>query len=151
MDEWWFDSSSSVRLAFTAVEDLWLLYASASQAYRAPGLSDLTRFDVSKSSDVETPSTNLDPETYLCGEVGTRVKADPVELQAERLGGRLALRPDVDLACRIFADQDDGQPGRATRRGAKSRNAVGDARAQPGGEPLAIDHAGVVGHHFIHS
>jgi hemoglobin/transferrin/lactoferrin receptor protein len=83
MDEWWFDSSSSIRLAFTAVEDLWLLYASASQAYRAPGLSDLTRFDVSKSTDVETPSTDLDPETYVCGEIGTRVSADPVEWQAD--------------------------------------------------------------------
>lgn len=83
MDEWWFDSSSSIRLAYTAVEDLWLLYLSVSQAYRAPGLSDLTRFDVSKSTDVETPSTNLDPETYVCGEVGTRFTADPVEWQLD--------------------------------------------------------------------
>lgn len=83
MDEWWFDSSSSLRLAYTAVDDFWLLYASASQAYRAPGLSDLTRFDVSRSTDVETPSTDLDPETYLCGEIGTRVTAGPVEWQAD--------------------------------------------------------------------
>jgi len=82
MDEHWYDLSGHIRLAYTVIDDCWLVYASASQAYRAPGLSDLTRFDVSKSTDVETPSTNLDPETYLCGEVGTRVKADPVEWHA---------------------------------------------------------------------
>jgi hypothetical protein len=30
----------------------------------------LTRFDVSRSTDIETPSTNLDPETFLGGESG---------------------------------------------------------------------------------
>ncbi len=82
MDEGWFDFSGHARLAYTLLEERWLVYGSASQAYRAPGLSDLTRFDVSRSSDVEVPSTDLDPETYLCGEVGTRVTADPVEWHA---------------------------------------------------------------------
>ncbi len=82
MDEHWYDLSGHVRLAYTAVEDLWLLYASASQAFRAPGLSDLTRFDVSRSTDVETPATGLDPETFVSGEVGTRVTARPVEWHA---------------------------------------------------------------------
>jgi len=75
LDEWWFNSSSSAKLSYSAFEDALVLYASAAQAYRAPGLSDLTRFDVSRSSDIETPSTDLDPETYLCGEVGARVSA----------------------------------------------------------------------------
>ncbi len=77
----WFDLSGQSRLAYHVIEELWLVYVSVSQAYRAPGLSDLTRFDVSRSSDVETPSTNLDPEKFLCGEVGTRVTADPVAWQ----------------------------------------------------------------------
>lgn len=79
MDKGWFDFSGHIRLAYTVIDELWLLYGSASQAFRSPGLSDLTRFDVSRSSDIETPSTDLDPETYLCGEVGTRVTADPVD------------------------------------------------------------------------
>jgi hemoglobin/transferrin/lactoferrin receptor protein len=78
MDEHWFDFSGFTRLSYEAVEDLWWLYASASQGFRAPNLSDLTRFDVSRSSDVETPSPNLDPETYVTGEIGSRLVADPV-------------------------------------------------------------------------
>ena len=82
MDDGWFDFSGHARLAYTVIDDLWLLYGTVSQAYRAPGLSDLTRFEVARSSDVEVPSTDLDPETYLCGELGTRVTADPVEWHA---------------------------------------------------------------------
>ncbi len=78
MDEHWFDFSGHARLSYRALDDCWWLYASVSQAYRAPGLSDLTRFDVSRSTDIETPSTNLDPEKYLTGEVGSRFTADPV-------------------------------------------------------------------------
>ncbi len=78
MNEDWFDLSGHARLSCRVIDDLWLVYASLSQAYRAPGLSDLTRFDVSRSTDVETPSPNLDPERFLCGELGSRVTADPV-------------------------------------------------------------------------
>ena len=78
MDEHWYDLSGHVRLAYRVMDDLWWLYASASKGFRAPGMSDLTRFDVSRSTDIETPSTNLDPEEYLTGEVGSRVTADPV-------------------------------------------------------------------------
>jgi hemoglobin/transferrin/lactoferrin receptor protein len=82
MDEHWYDASGFARLAYRVVDDLWWVYASASQGFRAPGLSDLTRFDVSRSTDVETPSTNLDPEKFLAGEVGSRVTADPVTWHA---------------------------------------------------------------------
>ena len=78
MDADWSDLSGNVRLAYQLIEEQWLVYVSLAEAYRTPNLSDLTRFDVSRSSDVETPSPNLDPEKFLCGEVGTRVTADPV-------------------------------------------------------------------------
>jgi len=78
MGEDWLNLSGQARLSYRVIDDLWLVYASLSQAYRAPGLSDLTRFDVSRSTDVETPSPNLDPERFLCGELGSRVTADPV-------------------------------------------------------------------------
>ncbi len=74
----WFDLSGSLRLAYQLIEEKWLVYASLSEAYRAPNMSDLTRFDVSRSTDVETPATDLDPEKYLSGEIGTRVTEDPV-------------------------------------------------------------------------
>ncbi|HQL52010.1 MAG TPA: TonB-dependent receptor [Kiritimatiellia bacterium] len=78
MDAHWYDVSGFARLSCRVIDHLWWLYASASQGFRAPGLSDLTRFDVSRSTDIETPSTNLDPETFVGGEVGSRIAADPV-------------------------------------------------------------------------
>lgn len=56
--------------------DSWNFFAGVSQGFRAPNLSDLTRFDVARSGEVETPSPDLDPERYLSFEVGTRVR-DP--------------------------------------------------------------------------
>ena len=78
MDEGWFDVSGHLRVSYRVVEDLWLVYASVAQAFRAPNLSDLTRFDGSGSNMIETPATDLDPERYISGEIGTRVTADPV-------------------------------------------------------------------------
>jgi hemoglobin/transferrin/lactoferrin receptor protein len=77
----WFDLSGNLRLACHLIPNHWLAYVSLAQAYRAPNLSDLTRFDVSRSSDIETPALNLDPETFVTGEIGTRVTADPVAWQ----------------------------------------------------------------------
>ncbi|MEI7900480.1 MAG: TonB-dependent receptor, partial [bacterium] len=82
MDADWFDLSGHLRVAYHLIDEMWLVYASVAEAYRAPNLSDLTRFDVSRSSDIETPSTNLDPEKFLSGEFGTRVNADPVAWHA---------------------------------------------------------------------
>ena len=56
--------------------------------------------------------------------------------------GRLALRPDIDRACRIFADQHHRKPGHAARRRLKRRNRIGDPRPQARGESLAVDHTG---------
>ena len=50
------------------------VYAGLSQAFRAPNLSDLTRFDTARSNEVETPSPGLDPEKYLTFEIGGRVE-----------------------------------------------------------------------------
>lgn len=82
MQEDWYDLSGHLRLAYHLVPEHWLVYASLSQAYRAPNLSDLTRFDVSRSSDVEIPASGLDPEHYLSGELGTRVTSGPVTWHA---------------------------------------------------------------------
>ena len=49
-------------------------YAGLSQAFRAPNLSDLTRFDTARSNEIETPSPGLDPERYLTFEIGGRVE-----------------------------------------------------------------------------
>jgi hemoglobin/transferrin/lactoferrin receptor protein len=48
------------------------LFGGWSQSFRAPNLSDTTRFDAARTNEVEIPATGLDPEFYNTFEVGTR-------------------------------------------------------------------------------
>ena len=50
----------------------WRVFTGLAQSFRAPNLSDLTRFDSALSGDQEIPSPGLDPEKYLTFELGTR-------------------------------------------------------------------------------
>ncbi len=59
------------------------VYAGLSQAFRAPNLSDLTRFDSARSNEIETPSPGLDPEHYLTFEIGGRVEEGPFRGEAD--------------------------------------------------------------------
>ncbi|MEK7483048.1 MAG: TonB-dependent receptor, partial [Planctomycetota bacterium] len=52
------------------------IYGGVSQSFRAPNLSDLTRFDTARSGEVETPSPGLDPEKFLSLEVGLNTKSE---------------------------------------------------------------------------
>lgn len=54
------------------------LFTGVSQGFRAPNLSDLTRFDSARSNEFEIPSTNLDSEEYTTYEVGSKYKTDNV-------------------------------------------------------------------------
>ncbi|MDI6774847.1 MAG: TonB-dependent receptor [Verrucomicrobiota bacterium] len=49
-----------------------VVFAGASQGFRAPNLSDLTRLDIARSSEIETPSPDLDPEEYVAWEIGLK-------------------------------------------------------------------------------
>jgi len=44
----------------------------AAQGFRAPNLSDFTRFDIARSGEQETPSLSLRPEKYLSLETGIK-------------------------------------------------------------------------------
>ncbi|MDE0960568.1 MAG: TonB-dependent receptor [Planctomycetota bacterium] len=46
------------------------LHGGLSQAFRAPNLSDLTRFDIAAGGETEIPTPGLDPEHYLSAEFG---------------------------------------------------------------------------------
>lgn len=59
------------------------LFAGISQAFRAPNLSDLSRFDDARSDELQVPSPNLDPERYVLCEIGLRN-------ESERVSWRLA-------------------------------------------------------------
>lgn len=73
LDEDWHDFSGSARLLFKADESGKLkFFTGVSQSFRAPNLSDLSRFDSARSNEIETAAPGLDPEKYLTGEVGVR-------------------------------------------------------------------------------
>jgi hemoglobin/transferrin/lactoferrin receptor protein len=68
----WNNVVGSLRLMYGLKP--WLnLYAGVSQGFRAPNLSDLTRFDSARTDEIETPSPGLDPEKYLAYEIGVKV------------------------------------------------------------------------------
>jgi len=51
----------------------WNIFAGIAQGFRAPNLSDLTRFDAARSHEIEIPAADLKPERYLSYEVGTKI------------------------------------------------------------------------------
>ncbi len=68
-----------------------------------------------------------------------------------RGNGGLALRPDIDRARRIVADQHDRKPGHAPGCGDKGGDSVGNPAAQTGSKSLAVDHlrGGLNRHHAM--
>ena len=47
-------------------------FAGISEGFRAPNLSDLTRFDIARSNEIETPATTLRPERFVTVELGIK-------------------------------------------------------------------------------
>ncbi len=65
------------------VAEGWRLFAGASQGFRAPNLSDLTRFEVNAASgEFEVPAPDLDPEEYVSLEGGARYAGGRLEAWA---------------------------------------------------------------------
>lgn len=55
-------------------EDRFKLYGGVSQGFRAPNLSDLSRLDIARSGELETPVTDLDPEKFINYEIGIKAR-----------------------------------------------------------------------------
>lgn len=71
----WDNVAGSVRFGFVPTPGgPWTLFAGASQGFRAPNLSDLTRFDIARSGELETPQLGLSPEKYNAYEVGAKLQ-----------------------------------------------------------------------------
>jgi hemoglobin/transferrin/lactoferrin receptor protein len=69
----WQDLSGSARLQWSVDEAKRLrFFGGVSQAFRAPNLSDMSRFDVARSNEVEVPAAALDPEEFVNWEAGVR-------------------------------------------------------------------------------
>jgi len=60
----------------------WHWIAGVSQSFRAPNLSDLTRFDIAEAGQLETPATQLSPEYFLTTEGGLRWTPSRVQAEA---------------------------------------------------------------------
>ena len=63
-------------------DEHWNAFGGVSQAFRAPNLSDLTRYDTARSNEIETPAPGLDAEEFLSYEVGLRGEFDALFAQA---------------------------------------------------------------------
>ncbi|MDX9787353.1 MAG: TonB-dependent receptor [Desulfobacterales bacterium] len=61
---YWLDAGEQVNL-----------FAGISQGYRAPNLSDLTRYDTARSNELETPAPDLDPEEFVSYEIGVKLRS----------------------------------------------------------------------------
>jgi len=71
LDKGWDTAVGSGRAVFEATRHIFP-FAGVSQGFRAPNLSDLTRFDIARSNEQEIPATDLDPERYIAYEGGLR-------------------------------------------------------------------------------
>jgi hemoglobin/transferrin/lactoferrin receptor protein len=77
----WSAFTGSARFRLDLTPD-WNLFGGVSQGFRAPNLSDLTAFDISRSGEREVPSPGLDPEYYTSFEIGTKTRIQGVHLTA---------------------------------------------------------------------
>ena len=71
LDESFSGAVGSLRLLYEAFEE-WHVFGGVSQGFRAPNLSDLTRFDTARSGEVETPAPDLDSERFTSFEIGSK-------------------------------------------------------------------------------
>jgi hemoglobin/transferrin/lactoferrin receptor protein len=79
----WHAAVGSARVLYRLGEqERWQAFAGVSQGFRAPNLSDLTRFDIAASGELETPAPDLDPEYYISYETGLRMSYDRVWAEA---------------------------------------------------------------------
>lgn len=63
-------------------QEHWAAFGGVSQGFRAPNLSDLTRFDTNRTGEVETPQSNLEPEKFIQYEMGLKTEYKAFRAQA---------------------------------------------------------------------
>jgi len=71
----WNNAVGNARLSYRPdAARHWTIYGGASQGFRAPNLSDLTRFDIALSGEQEIPAFGLQPESFLSPETGVKTE-----------------------------------------------------------------------------
>jgi hemoglobin/transferrin/lactoferrin receptor protein len=84
LDEDWAALTGSLRFETRLIEDersTLALFGGISQGFRAPNLSDLTRFDSARSNEFEIPSPGLDPEDFIAYEIGLKHESRDLSVQ----------------------------------------------------------------------
>lgn len=72
----WQNLIGNIRYNYQITPKQHSVYFGISQGFRAPNLSDLTRFDSARSNEFETPSLNLDSEHYLSFDSGFKYRSE---------------------------------------------------------------------------
>lgn len=98
IEEDWDAVVGSLRLLHPLTDDRrHVVFAGVAQGFRAPNLSDLTRLDMARSNEIETPSPDLDPERYVEYEVGMKSRFEKVAAQVcyyhTRIDGMIIRTP----------------------------------------------------------
>ncbi len=98
VDGEWSDRVSGLRLRYALdAAGAYNLFAGLSQGFRAPNLSDLTRFDSARTSEIETPTPDIHPERFVSSEVGIRATTHAVHAQLAlfhtRINGMIIRTP----------------------------------------------------------
>jgi hemoglobin/transferrin/lactoferrin receptor protein len=73
----WDDFSTSLRLTYSPHATI-RFFAGISEGFRAPNLSDLTRLDIARSGELEIPSPDVSPESFLTVEAGISAEKGPL-------------------------------------------------------------------------
>lgn len=68
----WSNLASNIRLIRELKPNKSMIFAGVAQGFRAPNLSDLTRFDSARSNEFEIPAPDLDSEDFVAIEWGYR-------------------------------------------------------------------------------
>ncbi len=71
----WDNLVGSARFSFKTSNSSPVIYfGGVSQGFRAPNLSDLTRLDIARSGELETPVLSLNPEKFVSAEIGAKIQ-----------------------------------------------------------------------------
>jgi hemoglobin/transferrin/lactoferrin receptor protein len=81
IDESWSATVANVGASWAFVPDRVALFANVSQGFRAPNLSDLSRFDSARSNEIEVPVRGLEEERFLSREIGFKVRTPQSRVQ----------------------------------------------------------------------
>jgi len=70
----WGASVGSLRVRYQVERSSpWNFFGGISEGFRAPNLSDLTRFDSARTNEIETPVASLEPEAFVSYELGAKL------------------------------------------------------------------------------